>query len=110
MVGVFHFALFCCGVALDVIKMAYAQPSVYRENCFSVDLRENPMFTRVKQGSNSLEINKTQGQVALVIVCRVEIADNLLGLSLRVGAVRLHPSGCDWRTFGRLTVLGLPIA
>jgi len=42
------FAVF---VAFDVIKMGDAQPSVYRENCFSVDLRENPMFTRVKQGS-----------------------------------------------------------
>ena len=26
-------------------------PHVYRENRFSVDFEENPMFTRVKQGS-----------------------------------------------------------
>jgi hypothetical protein len=38
-------------VAFDVIKMGDAQPFVYRENCFSVDLRENPMFAGVKQGS-----------------------------------------------------------
>ena len=31
--------------------MSYAAPSVYRENYFSVDFEENPMFTRVKQGS-----------------------------------------------------------
>jgi len=42
------FAVF---VAFDVIKMGDAQPSVYRENRFSVDLRENPMFAGVKQGS-----------------------------------------------------------
>ena len=45
MVGVFHFALVCCVVAFDVIKMAYAPHSVYRENGFSVDFEENPMFT-----------------------------------------------------------------
>jgi len=42
------FAVF---VAFDVIKMGDAKPSVYRENCFSVDLIENPMFAGVKQGS-----------------------------------------------------------
>jgi len=32
------------------LKMTQTMPSVYRENCFSVDLRENPMFAGVKQG------------------------------------------------------------
>jgi hypothetical protein len=38
-------------VAFDVIKMAYALPFVYRENGFSVDFEEKPMFAVVKQGS-----------------------------------------------------------
>jgi len=50
------FAVF---VAFDVIKMGDAQPSVYRENCFSVDLRENPMFAGVKQGSAFCNRSKT---------------------------------------------------
>ena len=50
--GVAHVLLWFAVVAFDVIKMAYAQPSVYRENRFSVDLRENPMFAGVKQGSD----------------------------------------------------------
>ena len=51
--------MFCFGllwfavVAFDVIKMPHELPSVYRENCFSVDFKENPMFMQVKQGSNS---------------------------------------------------------
>jgi hypothetical protein len=46
------FALFAHGVDLvDVIKMAEIMTSVYRENCFSVDFEENPMFAGVKQGS-----------------------------------------------------------
>jgi hypothetical protein len=46
--------VFCVahGVDLvDVIKMAEIMHPVYRENCFSVDFEENPMFMRVKQGS-----------------------------------------------------------
>ena len=34
---------------------------VYRENCFSVDLIENPMFTRVKQGSFGNELGVELG-------------------------------------------------
>ena len=48
-----HVLLWFAVVAFDVIKMADAQPSVYRENCFSVDLIENPMFAGVKQGSKT---------------------------------------------------------
>jgi hypothetical protein len=50
------FAVF---VAFDVIKMDDSTPSVYRENCFSVDLRENPMFAGVKQGSNLSQVDVT---------------------------------------------------
>lgn len=46
-----HVLLWFAAVAFDVIKMGYAAPCVYRENCFSVDLQENPMFAGVKQGS-----------------------------------------------------------
>ena len=49
-----HVLLWFAVVAFDVIKMAYALSSVYRENCFSVDLRENPMFAGVKQGSKTI--------------------------------------------------------
>jgi hypothetical protein len=53
--GVAHVLLwFAVVVAFDVIKMGDSTPSVYRENCFSVDLKENPMFAGFKQGSNSL--------------------------------------------------------
>jgi hypothetical protein len=46
-----HVLLCFAVVAFDVIKMSYAAPSVYRENRFSVDFEENPMFAGVKQGS-----------------------------------------------------------
>jgi hypothetical protein len=105
-----HVLLWFAVVAFDVIKMGDAQPSVYRENCFSVDFEENPMFAGVKQGSNSAQVDVTQGQVFLRIGRCVEIAENLLGLSLGIASVRLHPSGRDWRAFSRLTVFGLPIA
>jgi hypothetical protein len=38
-------------VAFDAIKMAEIMSPVYRENLFSVDFEENPMFMRVKHGS-----------------------------------------------------------
>ena len=38
-------------LAFDVIKMTQTTMMVYIKNCFSVDLRENPMFAGVKQGS-----------------------------------------------------------
>jgi hypothetical protein len=101
------FAVF---VAFDVIKMVDAQPSVYRENRFSVDLRENPMFAGVKQGSNSLKINEAQGQVFLRIGRCVEIAENLLGLSLGIAPVVFYSGGCHRWKLGRLAVLGLPVA
>jgi hypothetical protein len=44
-------------VAFDVIKMGDATPSVYRENRFSVDFKENPMFAGVKQGSNPSQVD-----------------------------------------------------
>jgi len=44
------FAVF---VAFDVIKMGDAQPSVYRENCFSVDFEEKPMFTESEMVSET---------------------------------------------------------
>ncbi len=46
-----HVLLWFAVVAFDVIKMNEIMPHVYRENLFSVDFEENPMFTRVKQGS-----------------------------------------------------------
>jgi len=51
MVGVAHVLLWFAVVAFDVIKMAEMMPRVYRENRFSVDFKENPMFMRVKQWS-----------------------------------------------------------
>ena len=45
--GVAHVLLWFAVVAFDVIKMPHAPHSVYRENGFSVDLRENPMFAGV---------------------------------------------------------------
>jgi hypothetical protein len=50
-------AHFCFGsifsgfVVFDVIKMTQTTLTVYIKNYFSVDLRENPMFAGVKQGS-----------------------------------------------------------
>ena len=49
--GVAHVLLWFAVVAFDVIKMNEIMPRVYRENLFSVDFEENPMFMRVKQGS-----------------------------------------------------------
>ena len=46
-----HVLLWFAVVAFDVIKMAETMPRVYRENRFSVDFEENPMFMRVKQWS-----------------------------------------------------------
>ena len=47
-----EFVLLAHGVDLvDGINMDEDQNTVYRENLFSVDFEENPMFTRVKQGS-----------------------------------------------------------
>jgi hypothetical protein len=46
-----HVSLWFAVVAFDVIKMTQATLTVYIKNCFSVDLRENPMFMRAKQGS-----------------------------------------------------------
>ena len=68
------------------------------------------MFAGVKQGLNSLEVNETQSQVALVIGRCIEVAENLLGLSLGIASVRLHSGGCHHWKLGRLAVLGLPVA
>jgi hypothetical protein len=51
--GVSHVLLWFAVVAFDVIKMGDTSPSVYRENHFSVDFEENPMFAGVKQGSET---------------------------------------------------------
>jgi hypothetical protein len=51
MVGFAHVLLWFAVVAFDVIKMNEIMSPVYRENRFSVDFEENPMFTRVKQVS-----------------------------------------------------------
>ena len=51
MVSVAHVLLWFAVVAFDVIKMAEIMHPVYRENLFSVDFEENPMFAGVKQGS-----------------------------------------------------------
>jgi hypothetical protein len=57
-----EFVLLAHGVDLvDVIKMAQTTFPVYRENCFSVDLRENPMFAGVKQGSLRAELGLELG-------------------------------------------------
>jgi hypothetical protein len=48
-------------VAFDVIKMAQTTLPVYRENCFSVDFEENPMFAGVKQGSLRAELGLELG-------------------------------------------------
>ena len=46
-----HVLLWFAVVAFDVIKMNEIMSPVYRENLFSVDFEENPMFAGVKQGS-----------------------------------------------------------
>jgi hypothetical protein len=43
-----HVLLLFAVVAFDVIKMAEIMSPVYRENRFSVDFEENPMFTESK--------------------------------------------------------------
>jgi len=48
-----HVLLWFAVVAFDVIKMPHALPSVYRENCFSVDFEENPMFTESEMVSET---------------------------------------------------------
>ena len=92
------------------LKMTQTMITVYSILLFSVDLRENPMFAGVKQGSNSLKINEAQGHVFLSVGRCVEVGDDLLGLSFRVAPVRLHPGGNHRWKLGRLAVLGLPVA
>jgi hypothetical protein len=62
-----HVLLWFAAVAFDVIKMAQTTFPVYRENCFSVDFEENPMFMRVKQGS--LFWNVGLAGVLLSVLC-----------------------------------------
>jgi len=64
--GVSHVLLWFAVVAFDVIKMTEIMTSVYRENHFSVDLEENPMFMRVKQGSLRNELGVKLGPRAHV--------------------------------------------
>jgi hypothetical protein len=52
--GVAHVLLWFAVVAFDVIKMNEMMPDVYRENLFSVDFEENPMFTESKPVSLSV--------------------------------------------------------
>ena len=92
------------------LKMTQTMLTVYSNLLYSVDLRENPMFAGVKQGSNPLQVNEAQGHVALAVARSVEVANDLLSLSLRVGAVVLHSSCNHGRKLGRLAVLGLPVA
>ncbi len=47
------------------------------------------MFMRVKQGSNSLQIHQTEGQVFLIVGGGVEVTGDHLGLAFRVGTVGL---------------------
>jgi hypothetical protein len=56
-----HVLLWFTAVAFDVIKMGDTSPSVYRENHFSVDFEENPMFAGVKQGSLRAELGLELG-------------------------------------------------
>ena len=49
--GFAHVLLWFAVVAFDVIKMNEIMSPVYRENRFSVDFKENPMFAGVKQVS-----------------------------------------------------------
>jgi len=56
-----HVLLWFAAVAFDVIKMAQTTLPVYRENCFSVDFEENPMFAGVKQGSLRAELGLELG-------------------------------------------------
>ena len=68
------------------------------------------MFAGVKQGSNPLQVDEAQLHVALAVTRRVEVANDLLGLSLGIAAVGLYPCGCHHWKLGRLAVLGLPVA
>jgi hypothetical protein len=69
-----HILLWFAVVAFDVIKMAQTTFPVYRENHFSVDFEENPMFAGVKQGSLRAELGLELGPRAHVDRAVVEPA------------------------------------
>ena len=106
------------------MKMAYASPSVYRENCFSVDFEENPMFMRVKQGSllgrnvpealpgqliGQSEIDIPEPLIALLTCTDVEVAGSLDLLALAVGTLRPDGCGCHRWALGGLAVLSAEV-
>ena len=64
------------------LKMTQTMLTVYSILLFSVDLRENPMFAGVKQGSNSPQVDVTQGHVSLAVTRRVKVGNDLSSLSL----------------------------
>jgi len=101
------FAVF---VAFDVIKMGDAMPSVYRENRFSVDLKENPMFAGVKQESNPSQVDVAQAHECLSVDRCVEITDDPLSLSLRIAVVVFHAGRNHRRKLSRLAVFRIPVS
>jgi len=68
------------------LKMTQTILTVYRENGFSVDLRENPMFMRVKQGSLFCERSELQEELGLRSdvnrACRQAPIDDCLAFGL----------------------------
>jgi hypothetical protein len=66
------------------LKMAQTTFPVYRENCFSVDFEENPMFAGVKQGSLFRERSELQEELGpradVDRACREAPIDDCLAL------------------------------
>jgi hypothetical protein len=79
-----HVLLWFAAVAFDVIKMAQTTFPVYRENHFSVDFEENPMFAGVKQGSLFRERSELQEELGpradVDRACREAPIDDCLAL------------------------------
>ena len=55
--------------------MPHALPSVYRENGFSVDFEENPMFAGVKQGSLSVDQHELGEELGLGAHMNLAVVD-----------------------------------
>ena len=92
------------------LKMTQTMITVYSILLFSVDFKEKPMFTRVKQGSNSPQVDVAQGHVFLSVGRCVEVADDLPSLSFGIASVVFHSSRNHRGELGRLAVFGLPVA
>ena len=83
--GVAHVLLWFAVVAFDVIKMVYALPSVYRENCFSVDFEENPMFAGVKHWSLFVDHHELGEELGLGAHVNLAVVDPAVNHRIPLG-------------------------